>query len=57
MKDWIKYIVSTIIFFTIYTVFQWLFDKTIDWEITIIATIIYAVINTISHIVLNKVIK
>lgn len=57
MKDSVKYFVSTIIFFIVYTLIEWLFMGRIDWKVTILATIIYGITNTLCHMLLVKKIK
>lgn len=57
MKDSVKYFISTIIFFVIYVLTQWLFMSRIDWRVTILATILYGITNTLCHELLVKKIK
>lgn len=47
MKNWVKYIISIIVFFTSYVLMQILFNKSIDWKMTIVATMIYAILDAI----------
>lgn len=54
MKNWVKYIISAVIFFIIYTGLQYLFIKNIEWDIIILSTIIYFILNTICHILVDK---
>lgn len=44
MNKWIATIVSTIIFFGIYTLLEYLFSESINWKMAIISTIIYAIL-------------
>ncbi len=54
MKDSVKYIISTIIFFVLYVLMQFLFMNKIDWKVTIVAIILYGVTNTLCHITFIK---
>lgn len=54
MKTWLKYVISTVIFFLTFTLIEYIFTQKIDWNITIISTLIYLVIYPISDILINK---
>lgn len=57
MKDYLKYIISTVIFFATYVLLEYLFDKNINWETIMIATILYAILNTGCNMLFNKKLK
>lgn len=54
MKNWKKYLISTITFFVMYTLVRYLLIKNIDWKLTIVATIIYGVLYTGIDLTCNK---
>ncbi len=54
MKKWIKYLMSTIIFFILYTTMTYLLTKNISFKMIIITTIIYAIIYTATDLICNK---
>ncbi len=54
MKNWVKYLISTIAFGLIYVLMEYLFSKSIDWKMVVVATIIYGVLNIVAPIIANK---
>ena len=54
MKNWISTIVSTILFLGVYILLDYLFGKSIDWEMAVISSIIFAVFEIICQIYRNK---
>lgn len=54
MKNYIKYIISTIAFFVVYSLLEYLFSEKIDWKMVITTTIIYAILNTGCYLIFNK---
>ena len=57
MKNWVKYLVSTVVFGLIYIVVEYLFYKNIDWKMVIVATILYGVFNIGISKIINKTTK
>ena len=57
MKNWVKYLVSTVVFGFIYIVVEYLFYKNIDWKMVIVATILYGVFNIEISKIINKTTK
>lgn len=55
MKEYMKYIISTIVFLVVYTLVSYLLTKNIDFKMIIITTIVYAVSYTTIDLVCNKV--
>ena len=56
MKNFIKYVISVVIFFCIYVSMQLLFVKSINWRVVIVSTIMYAILNTVCHVLLDKIV-
>ena len=54
MKNWVKYLVSTVTFGLIYIVVEYLFYKNIDWKVVVVATILYGVLNIGISKIVNK---
>lgn len=54
MKNWKKYLISTVAFFVMYTLVKYLLTKNIDWKLTIVATVIYGILYTGIDLVCNK---
>ncbi len=54
MKNLIITIVGTIIFFGGNVLLDYLFSKSIDWEMAIISSIIFAIFETLCQIYKNK---
>lgn len=57
MKKWIKYLVSTVVFFVVYTLMEYLLTKSINWKMIIVTTIIYGVLYTTIDLICDKYIK
>ena len=57
MKNWVKYLLSTVIFGLIYIVVEYLFYKNIDWKVVIVATTLYGVLNIGISKIINKTTK
>jgi len=57
MQNWVKYLVSTVIFGLTYIAVEYLFYKNIDWKVVIVATILYGVLNTGISKIVNKTTK
>ena len=54
MKRWIKYLISTIIFGIVYTLVEYLLNKSINWKMVIVTTITYAIFYTTIDLISNK---
>lgn len=54
MKKVFKYLISTVIFCTIYTIITYLLTKNINWKLVIVATIIYATFYTLIDLICNR---
>ncbi len=57
MKEYMKYIISTIVFIVVYTLVSYLLTKNIDLKMIIITTIVYAVSYTTIDLICNKTIS
>ena len=54
MKNLIIIIVGTIIFFGVNVLLDYLFNKSIDWKMTIISSIIFAIFEIFCQMYRNK---
>lgn len=54
MKKYVKYLISTVVFFTVYTLIEYLLTKNLNWRDAIITTIIYSVCYTSVDLIFNK---
>lgn len=45
MKNYIKYLISAVVFFGVYILANYLIDKNINWIMGITATIVYLIFN------------
>ena len=57
MKRYMKYLISTVIFFIMYTLIEYLLIKTINFKMIIVTTIIYAVLYIIIDLICDKLLK
>ncbi len=57
MKRYMKYLISTIIFFVMYTLIEYILIRNIDFKMIIVTTIIYAVLYIIIDLVCDKLLK
>ena len=54
MKKYTKYLISAVIFFTVYTLIEYLLTKNLYWIDAIITTIMYSVCYTSIDLIFNK---
>ena len=54
MKNYIKYLISAVVFFGVYILVNYLIDKNINWIMSITATIVYLIFNVVSVKFENK---
>ena len=54
MKKWTKYLISTIVFETLYIITELLLSKNINWKMFIITAIIYTIVYTGIDLICNK---
>ena len=57
MKEYLKYVISTIVFAVVYTLVSYLLAKNIDFKMIIITTIVYAISYTTIDLLCNKTLK
>ncbi len=57
MKEYMKYVISTIVFAVVYTLASYLLTKNIDFKMIIITTIVYAISYTTIDLLCNKISK
>ena len=55
MKEYMKYIISTIVFLVVYTLVSYLLTKNIDFKMIIITSIVYAISYITIDLVCNKI--
>ena len=55
MKEYMKYIISTIVFLVVYTLVSYLLTKNIYFKMIIITSIVYAISYTTIDLVCNKI--
>ena len=54
MKNWIKYLISTIVFGIVYTLALYLFTKNINLKLIILTTILYGITYTTVNTLYNN---
>ena len=54
MKNWFKYLISTVVFCAVYIFVEYLLNKNISWKMIVVATVMYAVIYTTCDMICNK---
>ncbi len=54
MKNWIKYLISTIVFGIVYTLALYLFTKNINLKLIILTTILYGITYIAINILYNN---
>ena len=57
MKNWLKYIISAVIFFVVFIGLEYLLTKNIEWDMVIASTLLYYILNAVFHTILDKKLK
>ena len=57
MKNWVKYLISTVAFGLMYLLLEYQFSKSIDWKMVVVATILFGLLNAGASEIANKITK